>query len=375
METAAIARAIRDASTTGMTGMTAKLTKRNRMLRRRLRQLEREVRRLEEFRTFFSPGVAALIGAGAGDGVPCLARREVTVVFLDLRGFTTFTQTSDPEEVMRVLGELHETAGRLAHGHQGTIERFTGDGMMVFFNAPVEMPRPTEAAVRMALALRDEFACLAERWRARGHDLGLGIGIAHGFATVGVIGFEGRRDYGVIGTVTNLAARLCGLARGGAILASRSVIGLLHPHVDADLIGDVAIKGFVRPVTVFSVRGLREDAASPRREQVSESSESSLDQVRSLSTVRSIQRPEQPFDVKPIRREAFGDHRVHGVRRRLRLSELRHDRLHLPGIEHGNRCAAVGAHRAVFEIDRRPAAPALDGLDAGAELRQLSRTQ
>jgi class 3 adenylate cyclase len=148
-------------------------------------------------------------------------RREVTVVFLDLRGFTAFAEISEPEEVMGVLREYHTEMGKLILAYEGTLERFTGDGMMIFFNDPVPMTDPEERAIRMALAMRDRVAELIVKWRKRGYELDFGVGIAQGYATIGAIGFEGRWDYGAIGTVTNLAARLCGEAKPGQILISK----------------------------------------------------------------------------------------------------------------------------------------------------------
>ncbi len=195
--------------------------------------------------------------AGGADDPLKTHRREVTVVFLDLRGFTAFAETAEPEEVMGVLREYHAEMGRLILEHEGTLERFTGDGMMIFFNDPVEVPNPAERAIRMAVAMRDVVGGLAARWRKRGWDLALGVGIAQGYATIGAIGFEGRMDYGAIGTVTNLAARLCGEAAGGQILISARVAGAVESLVEADDVGPIALKGLARPVPIWSVRGLR----------------------------------------------------------------------------------------------------------------------
>ncbi len=195
--------------------------------------------------------------AGGTDDPLKTHRREVTVVFVDLRGFTAFAETAEPEEVMGVLREYHAEMGRLIMEHEGTLERFTGDGMMIFFNDPVEVPNPAERAIHMAVAMRDVVGDLAARWRKRGWDLALGVGITQGFATIGAIGFEGRLDYGAIGTVTNLAARLCGEAAGGQILVSARVAGAVEDIVEADDVGPVTLKGLARPVPVWSVRGLR----------------------------------------------------------------------------------------------------------------------
>jgi len=163
-------------------------------------------------------------------------RREVTVVFLDLRGFTAFAETAEPEEVMSVLREYHAEMGKLILEHEGTLERFTGDGMMVFFNDPVPVPNPAERATRMALAMRERVRDLRVKWRKRGVDLDLGIGIAQGYATIGAIGFEGRLDYGAIGTVTNLAARLCGEARPGQLLVPQRMLGMVEELVEAEVV-------------------------------------------------------------------------------------------------------------------------------------------
>jgi class 3 adenylate cyclase len=157
---------------------------------------------------------------------------------------------------MGVLREYHAEMGRLILEHEGTLERFTGDGMMIFFNDPVEISNPAERAIRMAVAMRDVVAGLAARWRKRGWDLALGVGIAQGYATIGAIGFEGRMDYGAIGTVTNLAARLCGEAAGGQILISSRVVAAVEDIVEAEEVGSLALKGLARPVPTWSVRGL-----------------------------------------------------------------------------------------------------------------------
>ena len=228
----------------------------NRTLERRVAEQVAQLERLDRLKRFFSPQLAELIVAGGADDPLQTHRREVTVVFLDLRGFTAFAETAEPEEVMSVLREYHSEMGRLILQHEGTLERFTGDGMMVFFNDPVEVPNPAERAIRMAVAMRDVVGGLAARWRKRGWDLALGVGIAQGYATIGAIGFEGRMDYGAIGTVTNLAARLCGEAGGGQILMSARAAAAVESLVDADDVGSMALKGLARPVPVWSVRGL-----------------------------------------------------------------------------------------------------------------------
>jgi class 3 adenylate cyclase/CheY-like chemotaxis protein len=229
----------------------------NQTLERRVAEQVAQLERLGRLKRFFSPQLAELIVAGGADDPLKTHRREVSVVFVDLRGFTAFAETAEPEEVMGVLREYHVEMGRLILAHEGTLERFTGDGMMIFFNDPVEVPNPAERAIRMAVAMRDGVSGLAARWRKRGWDLALGVGIAQGYATIGAIGFEGRMDYGAIGTVTNLAARLCGEAAGGQILVSARVAGAVEDIVEADDVGPVTLKGLARPVPIWSVRGLR----------------------------------------------------------------------------------------------------------------------
>ncbi len=215
------------------------------------------VESLSRLKRFFSPQLAEAIVTGGADDPLKTHRREVTVVFLDLRGFTTFAETADPEEVMGVLREYHAAMGKLILAHEGTLERFTGDGMMIFFNDPVPVDDPAERAVRMAVAMRDQVAALTGRWRKRGYDLGLGVGIAQGYATIGAIGFEGRWDYGAIGNVTNLAARLCGEARSGQILLSTRVASGVEDLVETEEIGALTLKGFARPVQAFDLLRLK----------------------------------------------------------------------------------------------------------------------
>ena len=217
----------------------------------------RMVERLGRLKLFCSPQLAEAIVTGGADDPLRTHRREVTVVFLDLRGFTAFAETADPEEVMGVLREYHAEMGRLVLEHAGTLERFTGDGMMIFFNDPVPVADPAERAVRMAVAMRDRVAALSSRWRKRGYDLGLGVGIAQGYATIGAIGFEGRWDYGAIGTVTNLAARLCGEAQAGQILLSPRVVAGVENVVETEEIGALTLKGFARPVPAFQLVRLK----------------------------------------------------------------------------------------------------------------------
>ena len=234
------------------------LAEMNRTLEQRVAEQVTQLDRLGRLKRFFSPQLSELILAGDAEDPLKSHRREVTVVFLDLRGFTAFAETAEPEEVMSVLREYHAAMGEIILAHEGTLERFTGDGMMIFFNDPMPVPNPHERAVSMAIAMRERVGGLAAGWRKRGFALDFGVGIAHGYATIGAIGFEGRWDYGAIGTVTNLAARLCGEAGPGQILVSQRLLGLVEDLVEAEPVGDLTLKGFARPVSTFSVRGLRE---------------------------------------------------------------------------------------------------------------------
>jgi adenylate cyclase len=230
----------------------------NRTLERRVAEQVEQVERLGRLKRFFSPQLAELIVTGGAADPLKSHRAEVTVAFLDLRGFTTFAETAEPEEVMGVLRAYHAEMGRLIQAHEGTLERFTGDGMMIFFNDPVPVPDGPERAIRMALAMRERVQELVAGWRRRGHDLGLGIGIAQGYATIGAIGFEGRWDYGAIGTVTNLAARLCGEAEPSEILVSQRVAGAVEGLARLEGTGPLTLKGLARPVPAFRVLGFRE---------------------------------------------------------------------------------------------------------------------
>jgi adenylate cyclase len=229
----------------------------NRTLEQRVAEQVSQLERLGRLKRFFSPQLAEAIVTGGAEDPLKSHRREVTVVFLDLRGFTAFAETAEPEEIMAVLREYHAAMGELILAHEGTLERFTGDGMMIFFNDPTPVPNPQERAVRMALAMRERVDDLVRGWRKHGWELDFGVGIAQGYATIGAIGFEGRWDYGAIGPVTNLAARLCGEAQPGQILVSRRLYGTLEELVDATPVGELSLKGFSRPVSVYNVTALK----------------------------------------------------------------------------------------------------------------------
>jgi len=230
----------------------------NSTLEQRVAESVAQLERVGQLKRFFSPQLAQAILAGGADDPLRSHRREITVVFLDLRGFTAFTETADPEEVMAVLAQYHAAMGRLVLDHEGTLERFSGDGMMIFFNDPQPVADAPARALRMAVQMQREMVALSGQWRRRGYDLHMGVGIAQGFATLGGIGFDGRIDYGAIGTVTNLAARLCAEAAGGEILISQRVQGALQdlpPDVGWSIqaIGELELKGFHRKVAAWRV--------------------------------------------------------------------------------------------------------------------------
>ncbi|MCZ6842140.1 MAG: response regulator [SAR324 cluster bacterium] len=229
----------------------------NRTLEERVQKQLAELERAGRLKRFFSPQLAeALLSSGAEEFLQS-HRQEITVVFCDLRGFTAFSETVAPEELMEVLRTYHGAMGTLISRFEGTLERFTGDGLMVFFNDPQPVPDHGERAVRMALAMRAEMEGLSEAWRKQGHQLDFGVGIARGYATLGMIGFEGRVDYGAIGPVTNLAARLCEQARGGQILVSQRVFADVEALVESRSAGNLELKGIHNPVTTYDVLGLK----------------------------------------------------------------------------------------------------------------------
>ena len=214
----------------------------NKTLEQRVADQLSELERVGRLKRFFSPQLAELIVAGGAEDPLKTHRREVTVVFLDLRGFTAFAETSEPEEVMGVLREYHVEMGRLILEHEGTLERFTGDGMMIFFNDPVPVPNPAERAIRMAVVMRERVADLIAKWRKLGYELNFGVGVAQGYATIGAIG-----------TVTNLAARLCGEAKPGQILIPQRLLATVEELVEVEPVGELTLKGFARPIPTHNV--------------------------------------------------------------------------------------------------------------------------
>jgi len=229
----------------------------NASLERRVAAQVGELERVGRLRRFFSPQLAELIVNGGTEDPLKSHRREITVVFLDLRGFTAFAEVAEPEEVMGVLREYHQATGKLILEYEGTLEHFTGDGITILFNDPMPISNPNERAVRMALAIRERVGRMAKDWVKRGYELSLGIGIAQGFATIGAIGFEGRWDYSAIGTVTNLAARLCGEVPGDQILIAQRVYAGVETLVEVEPQEVLTLKGFRRPVIAYRVRGLK----------------------------------------------------------------------------------------------------------------------
>ena len=237
----------------------AELAEWNHTLEDRVSAQVEDLERLGRLRRFLSPQLAELIVNSDDESVLQSHRREITVVFCDLRGFTAFSETAEPEEVMAVLAEFHGELGKLIHAFGGTLERFAGDALMMFFNDPFPIEDAPLRAVRMALAMQGRVMELMVGWRKRGHDLALGIGIAVGYATMGRIGFEGRFDYGAVGSVVNLAARLCSEAKGGQILLAPKALAAVEDAVSAEPVGELTLKGFHKPVPAFAVVGLRED--------------------------------------------------------------------------------------------------------------------
>ena len=225
----------------------------NRMLEQRVAEQLEQIERVSRLKRFLSPQIAELILSSSTYEPLASHRRQVTIVFGDLRGFTAFAEIAEPEEVMAVMREYHATLGSLIHEFEGTLERFLGDGIMVIFGDPIPCPDPCERAVQMAVAMRGRLSELSSKWRRERHELGFGVGIAYGYATLGAIGFDGRSEYTAIGTVVNLAARLCAEARDGQILIDSKVRAALDRRATAEPVGELTLKGLRRPIAAYNV--------------------------------------------------------------------------------------------------------------------------
>jgi PAS domain-containing protein/class 3 adenylate cyclase len=233
----------------------AQLAEWNTTLESRVAEQVSQIGRYSRLTRFLSPKISDLIMSGETDDALKTRRAEITVVYVDLRGFTSFTETAEPEEVMSVLRQYHAELGRLVVEYDGTIEHIAGDGMMVLFNAPMPVENHELQAIRMALAMRQSLTALSSSWRKRGHELGFGAGIAGGYVTIGTIGFEQRLDYGAIGPACNLAARLCGEANTQILIAPR-VLSKVEAHIEVEPVGDLLLKGFQRPVPAHNILGI-----------------------------------------------------------------------------------------------------------------------
>lgn len=240
----------------------AQLAAWNMHLEKRVAEQVEQLERLARLKRFLSPKVADLIVAGRLDDPLATHRREVTILFVDLRGFTAFSESAEPEDVMGVLREYHAVVGRLAERHDATIEHFEGDGVMLIFNDPQPLPDPAWSAVSMAIALREHVLELAPRWRQLGPELGCGMGIAQGYATIGTIGFAGRQDYGVVGAVNNLAARLCARALAGQVLISQRVLARIEGRARVEAVGELPLKGIREAVPAWNVVSLAAEGAT-----------------------------------------------------------------------------------------------------------------
>lgn len=235
----------------------------NRSLEERVEKQLAEIERIRRLERFLAPQVAQLIASSDGhEGLLDSHRREVTVVFCDLRGFTAFTETTEPEEAMNVLREYHAALGELIFRYEGTLDRYAGDGVMILFNAPIQFDDHTRRAVKMAVEMRDSIGALTQKWRNRGHSLGFGVGIALGYATLGQIGFEQRLEYAAIGSVTNLASRLCDEAKANQIVVSQRVFGMVEPWAEGHQLEDLTLKGFNHPVLAVEILGWREEGVT-----------------------------------------------------------------------------------------------------------------
>jgi class 3 adenylate cyclase len=235
----------------------AELAAWNKTLEERVSTQLTEIERMARLKRFFAPSLAELIVSSGNERILESHRRDIAVLFCDLRGFTAFAESAEPEEVMAVLHDYHAALVPLIQASEGTLDRFVGDGMMIYFNDPLPCPNPAERAVGLAVAMRDAMATLAQTWRRRDHQIGFGIGIAQGYATLGQIGFEGRFDYSAIGTVINTAARLCDAAKDGQILVTSRIAAAVAEATDLREIGPLPLKGLSRPLAVSNVEALK----------------------------------------------------------------------------------------------------------------------
>jgi adenylate cyclase len=231
----------------------AELASWNRTLEQRVATQLVQIERVSRLKRFLSPQIAELILSSSPSDALVSHRRQVTIVFCDLRGFTAFAETAEPEDVMAVMREYHAALGSLVHEFEGTLERFLGDGLMVIFGDPIPCPDPCARAVQMAVAMRGRLSELSSKWRRQSHELGFGVGMAYGYATLGAIGFEGRSEYSATGTVVNLAARLCAEARDGQILIDSKVRAALDARATAEPVGELTLKGLHRPIAAYNV--------------------------------------------------------------------------------------------------------------------------
>ena len=253
----------------------------NKSLEERVEKQLAEIERIRKLERFLAPQVAQLIASSDGhDALLDSHRREVTVVFCDLRGFTAFTETTEPEEAMNVLREYHAALGELIFKYEGTLDRYAGDGVMILFNAPIAFPDHVKRAVKMAVEMRDAIGALTVRWRNRGHSLGFGVGIALGYATLGQIGFEQRLEYAAIGSVTNLASRLCDEAKANQIVVSRRVYGMVEAYVEGRPLDDLQLKGFNHPILAVEILRWREEGEVAEAAVPAEATEAATRRVK-----------------------------------------------------------------------------------------------
>ena len=232
---------------------TEEVEKLNQHLEQRVTDQVGEIERTGRLRRFLPPQVADLIVASGTEKQLESHRREITALFCDLRGFTGFSESSDPEDVMTLLRDYHAAIGEIIVKYNGTLERYAGDGVMVVFNDPIPVDNPALQAVLMASEMREAIGALTEKWSRLGHEIGFGIGISHGYATLGTIGFEGRFDYAAIGTVSNVASRLCDEAKPGQILISPRVLMAVKDAVAVEAVGEFELKGIRRPIAAYNV--------------------------------------------------------------------------------------------------------------------------